>query len=150
MGVVRDRLILSKLVLVVMFLVAITQCPTDRRRPGLDRDPIAGIVLMFVAAFAPYMVYKFISFVGFDMYHAMMPSKRPSDQLARAVPVRSSGRTARRKCSTERPRRRATARQQWWGGGTPPPDGGSGRMAAGTGGAGGVRGAGAAGGAGWW
>ena len=33
---------------------------------------------MFVAAFAPYMAYKFISFIGFDLYHAMSAeSPRP-------------------------------------------------------------------------
>ena len=63
-------LVLSKLVLVVIFLVAIAQvaAPIDADLASIT-DPIAGIVLMFVAAFAPYITYKFLNFVGFDMYH---------------------------------------------------------------------------------
>ncbi|HBR89519.1 MAG TPA: conjugal transfer protein TrbL, partial [Microbacterium sp.] len=58
-------LIVSKLVLVVIFLVAITQvsAPIEADLASIS-DPIAGIVLMFIAAFAPYLTYKFISFVG--------------------------------------------------------------------------------------
>ncbi|WP_435159320.1 conjugal transfer protein TrbL, partial [Amycolatopsis sacchari] len=65
-------LILSKLVLVVIFLVAITQvsAPIEADLASIS-DPIAGVVLMLIAAFAPYMTYKFLSFVGIDMYHAM-------------------------------------------------------------------------------
>ncbi len=52
-------LILSKLVLVVIFLVAITQvsAPIELDLASIS-DPIAGVVLMFIAAFAPYMTYK--------------------------------------------------------------------------------------------
>lgn len=65
-------LIFSKLVIVVVFLVAIGQisAPIDLDLASIS-DPISGVVLMFIAAFAPYLTYKFISFVGFDMYHAM-------------------------------------------------------------------------------
>lgn len=65
-------LIASKLVLVVMFLVAITQvsAPIDADLASIS-DPIAGVVLMAMAAFAPYLTYKFIAFVGFDRYHAI-------------------------------------------------------------------------------
>ena len=47
-------LILSKLVLVVIFLVAVAQvsAPIDADLASIS-DPIAGIVLMFIAAFAP-------------------------------------------------------------------------------------------------
>tara|TARA_R110000868_G_scaffold411756_2_gene709133 strand:- start:39304 stop:40716 length:1413 start_codon:yes stop_codon:yes gene_type:complete len=81
-------LIFSKLVLVVVFLVAITQVsqPIDFDLASIA-DPIAGIVLMFVAAFAPYMVYKFISFVGFDMYHAMSAEQEAKQSMNRPVPT---------------------------------------------------------------
>jgi type IV secretion system protein TrbL len=81
-------LILSKLVLVVIFLVAVAQvsAPIDADLASVS-DPIAGIVLMFVAAFAPYITYKFISFVGFDMYHAMSSEQEAKSALNRPVPV---------------------------------------------------------------
>lgn len=81
-------LILSKLVLVVIFLVAIAQvsAPIEADLASIS-DPIAGIALMFVAAFAPYLTYKFISFVGFDMYHAMSSEQEAKSALNRPVPV---------------------------------------------------------------
>ncbi|WP_166355038.1 conjugal transfer protein TrbL [Phytoactinopolyspora limicola] len=81
-------LILSKLVIVVVFLVAINQvsAPIDVDLASIA-DPIAGVVLMFVAAFAPYMTYKFISFVGFDMHHAMSAEQEAKSALNRPVPV---------------------------------------------------------------
>jgi type IV secretion system protein TrbL len=81
-------LILSKLVLVVIFLVAVARvsAPIDADLASIS-DPIAGIVLMFVAAFAPYITYKFISFVGFDMYHAMSSEQEAKSALNRPVPV---------------------------------------------------------------
>lgn len=81
-------LIFSKLVLVVVFLVAITQVsqPIDFDLASIS-DPIAGIVLMFVAAFAPYMTYKFISFVGFDMYHAMSAEQEAKSAMNRPLPT---------------------------------------------------------------
>lgn len=83
-------LICSKLVLVVMFLVAITQvsAPIDGDLASVA-DPIAGIVLMAMAAFAPYLTYKFISFVGFDMYHAIGSEQDAKNALNRPVPVAS-------------------------------------------------------------
>jgi type IV secretion system protein TrbL len=84
-------LILSKLVLVVIFLVAVAQvsAPIDADLASVS-DPIAGIVLMFIAAFAPYITYKFLSFVGFDMYHAMSSEQEAKSALNRPVPVPSS------------------------------------------------------------
>jgi type IV secretion system protein TrbL len=84
-------LILSKLVLVVIFLVAVAQvsAPIDADLASIS-DPIAGIVLMFIAAFAPYITYKFLSFVGFDMYHAMSSEQEAKAALNRPVPVPSS------------------------------------------------------------
>lgn len=81
-------LICSKFVLVVMFLVAITQVskPIDADLASIS-DPIAGVVLMAMAAFAPYLTYKFISFVGFDMYHAIGAEQDAKQALNRPVPV---------------------------------------------------------------
>lgn len=54
-------LIVSKLVLVVVFLIAITQVATPIEADlSAVTEPISGIVLLFIAAFAPYMVYRFI------------------------------------------------------------------------------------------
>ncbi|GAA2963272.1 conjugal transfer protein TrbL [Microbacterium schleiferi] len=87
-------LILSKLVLVVIFLVAITQvsAPIELDLASIS-DPIAGVVLMFIAAFAPYMTYKFVSFVGFDMYHSMSTEQEAKSALNRPVPVPSAPKT---------------------------------------------------------
>jgi len=87
-------LILSKLVLVVIFLVAITQvsAPIELDLASIS-DPIAGVVLMFIAAFAPYMTYKFVSFVGFDMYHSMSAEQEAKSALNRPVPVPSAPKT---------------------------------------------------------
>uniref|UniRef100_UPI0013569EB5 conjugal transfer protein TrbL n=1 Tax=Agromyces humi TaxID=1766800 RepID=UPI0013569EB5 len=81
-------LVLSKLVLVVIFLVAIAQvaAPIDADLASIS-DPIAGIVLMFIAAFAPYITYKFLNFVGFDMYHAMSSEQEAKSAMNRPVPV---------------------------------------------------------------
>jgi len=83
-------LIVSKLVMVVMFLVAITQvsAPIDRDLASVS-DPIAGVVLMLMAAFAPYLTYKFIAFVGFDMYHAIGSEQDAKQALNRPVPAPS-------------------------------------------------------------
>lgn len=87
-------LILSKLVLVVIFLVAITQvsAPIELDLASIS-DPIAGVVLMFIAAFAPYMTYKFVTFIGFDMYHSMSVEQEAKSALNRPVPVPSAPKT---------------------------------------------------------
>lgn len=84
-------LIFSKLVLVVIFLVAIGQvsAPIEADLASIS-DPIAGVALMFIAAFAPYITYKFLSFVGFDMYHAMSSEQEAKSALNRPVPVPSA------------------------------------------------------------
>lgn len=81
-------LILSKLVLVVIFLVAVTQvsAPIDADLASVS-DPIAGIVLMFIAAFAPYVTYKFLNFVGLDIHHAMSSEQEAKSALNRPIPV---------------------------------------------------------------
>ena len=87
-------LIVSKLVLVVVFLIAVTQISTPI---GVDlaavTEPISGIVLLFIAAFAPYMVYRFISFLGFDLYHAMGTEQEAKNAVNRPVPVPSKPQT---------------------------------------------------------
>ncbi len=81
-------LIFSKLVLVVIFLVAIEQvsAPIDLDLASIS-DPISGVVLMFIAAFAPYLTYKFISFIGFDMYHAMSSEQEAKSAMNRPIPI---------------------------------------------------------------
>ncbi|MEE8869876.1 MAG: conjugal transfer protein TrbL [Acidipropionibacterium acidipropionici] len=81
-------LIISKLVLVVVFLVAITQVatPIDAGLTSVT-EPIAGIVLMGIAAFAPYMVYRLISFVGFDLYNSMGAEQDAKNAMNRPVPI---------------------------------------------------------------
>jgi type IV secretion system protein TrbL len=87
-------LIVSKLVIVVVFLVATAQvsAPIDLDLASIT-DPIAGIVLMFIAAFAPYMAYKFISFAGFDMYHSMSAEQEAKSALNRPVPLSTAPKT---------------------------------------------------------
>ncbi|MFZ2625100.1 MAG: conjugal transfer protein TrbL, partial [Propionibacterium sp.] len=84
-------LIVSKLVLVVIFLVAITQvsAPINADLSSISQ-PLAGIVLMFMGAFAPYISYKFIHFAGFDMYHAMSAEQETKQSLNRPVPLPST------------------------------------------------------------
>ncbi|MDR3359348.1 MAG: conjugal transfer protein TrbL [Bifidobacteriaceae bacterium] len=81
-------LILSKLVLVVTLLVAVTQTASPLA-PDLASvsEPIAGVALMMVAAFAPYMTYKLISFIGADMYQLMSAEQEAKHALNRPVPV---------------------------------------------------------------
>ncbi|WP_336992430.1 conjugal transfer protein TrbL [Leucobacter sp. VD1] len=83
-------LIASKLVIVVIFLIATTQvaAPISLDLKSLS-EPIAGIVLLFVAAFAPYMAYKFLSFVGFDMYQASSMEQEAKNALNRPIPLPS-------------------------------------------------------------
>jgi type IV secretion system protein TrbL len=81
-------LIVSKLVVVVVFLVATSQLAAPLS-PDLASvsAPVTGIVLMFIAAFAPYMAYKFISFAGFDLHHAMSTEAEAKAAMNRPVPV---------------------------------------------------------------
>lgn len=84
-------LIVSKLVLVVVFLVAITQAATPIEADlTAVTEPVSGIVLLFIAAFAPYMVYRFIAFLGFDLYHAMGTEQEAKNAVNRPVPVPST------------------------------------------------------------
>jgi hypothetical protein len=82
-------MILSKLVLVVTLLVAVTQTasPIDPDLQSVS-EPVAGVVLMMIAAFAPYMSYKFISFMGADMYHLMSAEREAKSAMNRPIPAR--------------------------------------------------------------
>lgn len=91
-------LIASKLVVTVIFLVALTQLATPITLDlAVLSEPIAGIVLLFVAAFAPYMVYKFLSFVGFDMYQASSMEQEAKSALNRPIPIPSKPNTGQAK-----------------------------------------------------
>ena len=81
-------LILSKVVLVVIFLLATAQvsAPIDADLQSVS-EPISGVVLMLMAGFAPYMTYKAISFMGFDMYHAMSAEQEAKSALNRPIPI---------------------------------------------------------------
>ena len=83
-------LIASKLVVTVIFLVALTQVATPLTLDlAVLSEPIAGIVLLFIASFAPYMVYKFLAFVGFDMYQAASMEQEAKSALNRPIPIPS-------------------------------------------------------------
>jgi type IV secretion system protein TrbL len=86
-------LIVSKVVLVVIFLLATAQvsAPIDSDLQSVS-DPIAGVVLMLIAGFAPYLTYKAISFMGFDMYHAMSAEQEAKSALNRPLPIPMSRR----------------------------------------------------------
>jgi hypothetical protein len=85
-------LILSKLVLVVIFLVAVTQvsAPISTDLASVS-DPLAGIVLMALAGFSPYMVYRFLSFVGVDLYNQMGAEQDAKTALNRPLPIPTTG-----------------------------------------------------------
>lgn len=83
-------LIVSKLVLVVIFLLAITQIATPIELDiSAVTEPITGIVLLGIAAFAPYMVYRFVSFLGFDLYQQMGTEQEAKNALNRPLPIPS-------------------------------------------------------------
>ncbi|WP_310964123.1 conjugal transfer protein TrbL [Nocardioides terrisoli] len=86
-------MILSKIVLVVIFLLATAQvsAPIDADLESVSQ-PVAGVVLMLMAGFAPYLTYKAISFIGFDMYHAMSAEQEAKASLNRPMPIPLRGR----------------------------------------------------------
>ncbi|MDQ4110392.1 MAG: type IV secretion system protein [Actinomycetota bacterium] len=81
-------LILSKLVVVVIFLLATSQAsaPIDADLTSLS-EPLSGVVLLLIAGFAPYLTYKAINFMGFDMYHAMSAEQETKHALNRPLPL---------------------------------------------------------------
>jgi hypothetical protein len=81
-------MVLSKVVLVVIFLLATAQvsAPIDADLESVSQ-PIAGVVLMLLAGFAPYITYKAIAFMGFDMHHAMSAEQEAKSALSRPAPL---------------------------------------------------------------
>ncbi|GAB3769905.1 hypothetical protein FB382_001501 [Nocardioides ginsengisegetis] len=86
-------LILSKVVVVVIFLLATAQvsAPIDADLQSVSQ-PITGVVLMLIAGFAPYLAYKAISFMGFDTHHATSAEQEAKHALNRPLPIRIGGR----------------------------------------------------------
>lgn len=81
-------LIFSKFVVVLIFLIAISQvsAPIELDVSSIA-DPIAGIVLMLIAGFAPYMCYKLMSFAGLDMYALASTEQEAKQSVNRPLPV---------------------------------------------------------------
>ncbi|MEE8600254.1 conjugal transfer protein TrbL [Euzebya tangerina] len=80
-------LIVAKVVMVIIFLVATAQIasPIEADLASVS-DAVAGIVLLLVAAFAPYMAYKFLSFAGIDSYQLTSAEQDTKGALARSIP----------------------------------------------------------------
>ncbi len=144
----------SKLVLVVVLLVGVSLAASPLE-PDLQSvsEPVTGVVLMLIAAFAPYMCYKLIAFMGADMYQVMSAEQEAKQALNRPLPIRAPAANPARILDTDG--------GGGGGGSTPPPpsatpapttgapaspDGGGGSAAASSGA--GSAGAGAAAGAG--
>lgn len=81
-------LILSKVVLVVFFLLATAQvsAPIDADLKSVS-EPISGVVLMLMAGFAPYLTYKAIGFMGFDASGAMSAEQEAKSAINRPLPI---------------------------------------------------------------
>ncbi len=149
-------LILSKLVLVVILLVAVTQvsAPIDGDLSNIA-DPLAGIVLMALAGFAPYMTYRFLSFIGFDLYNSMGTEQEAKSALNRPVPTPGKPQGGDPKKVLDEGGNGGDKKSGGGKGGGPNPkptpstsSAGSAGAGAGTGGSGGAAGGGAAAGAG--
>lgn len=148
-------LAVSKLVLVIVFLIAITQMATPIEADlQAVTEPITGIVLMGIAAFAPYMVYRFISFIGFDLYNTMGAEQESKSAMNRPVPTPGKGGGSQGSGSEGGPQKIFGGKEPSGGapagGGAGKPTGGTGASAAsgGAGAGGGGAGAGAAAGGG--
>ncbi|HIW30118.1 MAG TPA: type IV secretion system protein [Candidatus Luteococcus avicola] len=117
-------LIVSKLVLVVIFLLAITQIATPIEADiAAVTEPITGIVLMGIAAFAPYMVYRFVSFIGFDLYQQMGTEQEAKNALNRPLPIPSKpqGSSEPKKVLDDPKGGGSSGGRPGGSGGTPPP-----------------------------
>jgi len=82
-------MIVSKLVLITILLIGVSLASSPLE-PDLQSisEPVTGVVLMLIAAFAPYMAYKFISFMGADMYHLMSAETEAKNALNRPIPTK--------------------------------------------------------------
>ncbi|MCF4123684.1 conjugal transfer protein TrbL [Antribacter sp. KLBMP9083] len=81
-------LIVSKLVIVVVFLLATSLITTPIAGDlAVWSEKLTAVVLLAVAAFAPYLTYKLVNFMGFDMYHAMSIEQETKAALNRPVPL---------------------------------------------------------------
>ena len=145
-------LIVSKLVLVVVFLIAITQMATPIEADlTAITEPITGIVMLAIAAFAPYMVYRVIAFLGFDLYNTMGSEQEAKSAMNRPVPVPSKPQgDGPKKVLDSNGGNPPGGGGSGGGGGNPPPPGGGGGggKPPGGGGAGAKAGAGASTGSG--
>ena len=145
-------LIVSKLVLVVVFLIAITQMATPIEADlTAITEPITGIVMLAIAAFAPYMVYRVIAFLGFDLYNTMGSEQEAKSAMNRPVPVPSKPQgDGPKKVLDSNGGNPPGGGGSGGGGGNPPPPGGGGGggKPPGGGGAGANAGAGASTGSG--
>ncbi|MFC8797002.1 conjugal transfer protein TrbL [Promicromonospora sp. NPDC057138] len=85
-------LIVSKLVMVTIFLIA-----TEQMSAPIEADiasvaePLTGIVLLIIGAFAPYLTYKFINFIGLDLWATMTTESDAKESLNRPVPYLPGG-----------------------------------------------------------
>lgn len=147
-------LVLSKLVLVVILLVAVTQvsAPIDSADLSNIADPLAGVVLMALAGFAPYMTYRFLSFIGFDLYNSMGTEQEAKSALNRPVPTPGKPQGADPKKVLDESSGGGGKKASGGTGGGPtakptPPPSAAGGAGAGAGGSAGAAGAGAGGGA---
>ncbi|MFI8526297.1 conjugal transfer protein TrbL [Promicromonospora sukumoe] len=85
-------LIVSKLVLVVIFLIATEQMSAPIQADIASvAEPLTGIVLLVIGAFAPYLTYKFLNFLGFDLYQTMTTETDAKEALNRPVPYLPGG-----------------------------------------------------------
>jgi len=82
-------MILSKLVLVTILLIGVSLAGSPLE-PDLQAisEPVTGVVLLLIATFAPYMAYKFIAFMGSDMYHLMSAETEAKSALNRPIPIK--------------------------------------------------------------
>lgn len=80
-------LVLSKLVLVVVFLLATSMlsAPLEADLASVS-ETLTGVVLLLLAGFAPYMTYRAISFIGFDLYQSMHAEQEAKQALNRPMP----------------------------------------------------------------
>jgi type IV secretion system protein TrbL len=85
-------LIVSKLVMVTVFLIATEQlsAPIEADIASVA-EPLTGIVLLLVGAFAPYLTYKFLNFIGLDLWATMTTESDAKESLNRPVPYLPGG-----------------------------------------------------------